>query len=510
MTKKISTLLALIFLCSDYLYPSVYDNTKFIKTDHFIVRCNSDEMQYAVYIADVAETQFRQIEGFLDYSVTHDINLIVSDDSDFLAGISFSGKLAVSPTSNQILEKTRLYYKLFNLFLRDLACESSSFPALAVGGDPVDEMLCYYSVNGFDAEDELILRDAYLRRYKGMINISSVIKEKREILDAVYSGFFNYIESVYGRKIITRVVKERIHYGNFFRALSAITGKTCSEINSGFNNYLSGKYSAVSPRNNENDFKQSVDAGDSVDFILSPDAGSVFLIKSGNGKSRVEKLDFNSGKTEKIINLADDFTFNSISYADNDRIIIAGTSKENSLVQIYSTDSFIKLNEYKLPGIFIKKISNYLSNNSFIINSDYGVLSGILVADFGNKNISHLPSATLSAVSDSVCFNGKIYYSIKNNLYTVSAADGAKLEPQPLFKIAENISSLAIEGENIVISANSASGGKVYLFSIKNGELSEVLSLDIPLYKTVINGSKLYCLVYHDGGRALLIKSLRR
>lgn len=508
MIKKVFTILTLL-LCSDYLYSSVNDNTKLLKTDHFIIRYNIDEMQYAVYIAGVAETQFRQIEGFLDYSVKEDINLVISDDGGFSSGISINGNIAINTSSDQALEKTRLYHKLFSLFLKNLTRESHGFPALTFGDDPLDEVLCYYSMNGFDTEDELVLRDAFLRKYRGVVDILSVVKESRAMTDAVYSGFFSYLESEYGKNVTTRAVKEKFHYGNFFKALSAVTGKTISDIKSGFNNYLSGKYSADSASKSD-EMSGTVNAVAAVDFLLSPDGGSILLLKNRNGEYRIEKSDLDSGETTENIKLTDNYTFNSISYADKNMIIVSGSSKDNSLVQVYSTDSFIKLNEYRLPLIFISKISTTYEKGTFIINSQYGFLSGILVADFNEKNISPLPSTTLLHVSDSTYFNGKIYYSIYNNLYETSVDNGAKVEPRPIVKLTENISSLTIEGDNIIISANSSSGGKVYLFNNKNGVFSEVFSLDKPIYKTIMNGSKLYCLVYQDGSRALLIKSLSR
>lgn len=506
--KKIFPAILVCLLSSVHVFPAPSSEQSSLKTGHFIVTYDENETPYAAFIAELAESQYGRIESFLSYSLDEPVKISISRSGSANTLPGFNNSLPVSSASDIRVTESELYYGLFMLFLKGMSAGSSGFSPVKKDNINHQAVLCSYSIRGFDASNELILKGYYRSSRGAGISLTGSVDAEREEMEALYSGFLYFIESSYGKKIMLRALKEINYYGGFINSLASVTGKTPENINGEFDVFLAQKFKEHEPSLEKQQVLELSKDGYISDFSISPDGNSLVILAEKEGKQWVERRELSGARGLAIKELESGTVFINLRHADGDYMVLAGNSSEESSVQIYTSDSLIRKREFRLPGIFINRITLY--GDTFFLNSSYGVSEGILSADFGAGLLKRRPSDRLMHDSDIIAVKGKIFYVAKRDFYEVIEADSETGEEEPVVKSKDEISSVSSSANQIIISTNSSYGGKILLFDPENRTLKQLLSLESPVYKALIKGDTVYSLTYYNGRRSIAINQIQR
>ncbi|HPJ40863.1 MAG TPA: hypothetical protein PLY21_00945 [Spirochaetota bacterium] len=506
MKKNIPVLIA-VFLCAFFPYSASSSDSSFLKTPHFIIQYNESITPHAYAVAERAENHYRNIESFLSYSLNDEIKISI-DDVKSLSGVLDFDSIKISPAVNYYDADNTLYRLIFNRFLVSIFAPATRvFKFNAVSGIIADT-LCSYSITGFNISDELVLRDAFLRSGNGKVNISEFNKYSNDTIKAAYAGFFYYIESVYGRKVMIRALKDSSYYGGFFNSLISVTGKSYQEFNSEFNAFLSGKFADNAFKNDKIRFLDLPVNALVDDFFIRNN--KLVVLAETDGNFSIIIIDLNKEKPLLSKALPENLYFKSICPVNDNNFAVAGHSGDSSTVFIYNTDSCFMTKKIDLPGIYINTINNSGKDEILFLNSVYGISKGIIKTDYNSGVLNKKNSAYIAGSSD-IIFNGEsVYYIIKRDSCDLVQYNISTSEELPLLKLQDEMASLSTAGDNIIITANNSSGGYVALYNRENGTVESLLSGCPLLYKAFVSDRNIYMLAYCNGSRRIIIRELTR
>lgn len=506
MKKRISVFFA-VLICAVEAYSIDVSDTALLKTPHFIIKYNPNSTPYAAVIADRAETHYRAIESFLSYSLNEELKIAIYDDCYSSLSPEYNS-IKLSSASNFYDTDDKLYSQIFIKFYRSMSRQTSELINLKPVNDYFVEMLCRYSAAGFNINNELILRDYFLNREAGKINIVELNNYKDDSAEAVYSGFFYFLESSYGRKVMLRALKDAAYYGSFANSLNSITGKANQEINSEFNSFLSAKFSGNVYSCNNNPFSDIQLNGNIKDFLIFKDKLAALVDIDGN--SFIEIMDLHTGKTVCTEALPKNIIFKRICHVDNNQLAVTGNSSEGTTVCIYNTDPLLLSKTMIFPGIYTNTITNSGEDEYFLFNSVYGISKGIIKADYNKLVRNKIRASHIAANSDIVLLGDSVYYIAKRDFYELIEVNIKTGAENSLLKLKDEISSLTISRNNIVLTANNPSGGYVSLFDTENGSIKSLVSGCSMVYNAYLSNEMVYILAYYNGSRRIIVKEIPR
>jgi len=379
---------------------------------------------------------------------------------------------------------------------------------LRTRNDFFEEMLCRYSATGFNVINELILRDKFLNKETGKFNITELNNYKDDTTEAVYTGFFYFIESSYGRKVMLRAIKDAAYYDSFVNSLNSVTGKSYEDINSEFYSFLSAKFSGTFDNSNNTAFSDVQFNGNIKDFVIYNDKIAVLVEITGN--NFIEIKDIHTRKTISSEALPENIIYRRIGCVFNNQLSVTGNSGEGTTLLIYKTDPMLLSREIKLPGIYINSLCNSGEDEVFLFNSIFGISSGIIEADHNSLVLKKISTSNIAVNSDLVFLGDSVYYLAKkdyNELIELNIKTGAE---RSLLKLKDGISSLTVSRNNIIIAANNHSGGYVSLFNTENGSIKSLVSNCPPVYNAYLSNEMIYILTYSNGSRRLIVKDIPR
>ncbi len=504
MKKTFPALLAL-FLCTVQAYPVESPGISFLKTPHFAIKYNENITPYASAIAERAEAHYRNIESFLSYSLDEETKIIISDGSS-LSALREYNSIKLSPSSKFHDVDTVLYSQIFNRFLDSIVSQASGVFKFKSVNDISAEMLCSYSVTGFNINNELILKDNFFNSGNNKINIIDLDNFNGDTGKAVYAGFFYFIESTYGRKVMLRALKDASYYGSFLSSLKSVTGKSTEELNTEFKTLLSGKFSETAPGIDKTGFSDFSINGYVSDFFINNDRLTVL---ADNGVVRsIIIIDLKTGKPVLKTELPGSSNFKSICPVNDNKLAAAGYNRDGSSLFIYNTDSLSMMREIRLPGVYINSINNSEKEGVLLLNSVYGTAKEIIEADYSSGVLNKKNGAHITGSSDIIFHSESVYYTAKRDLYELVEYNVSTGEERSVLKLKDEIASLSLSGDSIVIGANNSSGGYVSLYNCENSSLKQIISGCPLLYKAFASDKNIYMLAYYNGSRRIIVKEL--
>ena len=504
MKKTFPVLLAL-FLCPVQIYFVESPGISFFKTPHFAIKYNENVTPYASVIAERAEAHYRNIESFLSYSLDEETKILISDGSS-LSPLQGYNSIKLSSSAKFDDADIELYRQIFNRFLNSIFSQTSGIFKFKTINDVSADMLCSYSITGFNINNELILKDKFLHSGNNKISIIEFDSFNGYTGKAVYAGFFYFIESAYGRKVLLRALKDTSYYGSFLSSLSSVTGKSFEEFNTEFNNFLSGKFAGAASGIDKTGFSDLSINGFVSDFFINNDMLTV-LADNGAAQSIV-MFDLKTGKQSLKTELPGNYNFRSICPVYDNKLAAAGDYSDGASVFIYDTDPLSMGKEIRLPGVYINSINNSGKEGVLLLNSVCGIAKGIIEADYSSGVLNKKNGAHITGSSDIIFHSGSVYYTAKRELYELVEYNVSTGEERSVLKQKDEIVSLSLSGGSIVVTSNNSSGGYVSLFNRENGSLKTLASGCPLLYKTFTSDKNIYMLAYYNGSRRIIIKEL--
>jgi len=504
--KKIVPVLFALLTGAVYTFASETPGNTYLKTSHFIIRHNENITPYAAVVAEHAEAHYEKIESFLKYSLNETIKISVTDKGG-ISLIPEYGSIHFSPSSNFHESADVLYRQIFLRFIDSICRQTAGNFRLQTFSDLFIDMLCSYSFTGFDLHKELILRDQLKISKLNQLHIMEIDSLNGDAMKAAYAGFFYFIESSYGRKIMLRALKDSVYYGSFLNSLKSVTGKTIDEIDSEFNEFLSSKIYTAIPAGDYGILKVDFNYDHIKDFYIYN--GRITILAAQNNSTEIFMIDKNSG-IPSIIKLPGNLTLKSICHFENNYIAIAGDYGHVSSIIIYDIDQLRITRVIKLPGIHINTINNSVQDGVFMLNSVNGISGSIIETDYSSVIINRKNAADITGSSGIITRGESVYYIAKKDLYELIELNLLTGDEQPLLKSKDEIMSLTVSGDNIIIAANNSSGGYVSSINPVNG-INKILVSGCPaLYKAFVEEQTIYMLAYNNGRRKILVKELPR
>jgi len=503
--KKIFYAFTAAIILTACVCPVRASDVSFLKTPNFLIKHNRNLTAYASVVAERAESHYKNIEFFLRYSLNNYINISISENggvSHFPAYDSIN--LSAASNFNDIDDD--LYRSVFMLFIEAILNESSVLYPFIYDDEHLYNMLCCYSITGFDVKNELILHDYFLLKKNRRISIKELNSLNEETGRAAYAGFFSFLESEYGRNVMLRVLKDSGYYKSFINSLISVTGKTPEEIDSGFNNFLIKKFSGFLTSQTDERFQIIPFAGAVTDFFVSKDKLTLLVDEDGNRS--VELFDLVKNEVYLKKELQKDCLIARIFPIENNRLGVAGNSANGGRLYIHDEESLFLNNAFELPGVYINNVINYSLDNSFIVNSVAGTSSVIIEADYNKGFFNRISAPNLYKNSDIIPIGASLFYIGKKDLYEFIELSISGGEIKTWLKLSDEIVSLSVSGDIILLTANNSSGGYVLQFDFKTGNFSKIFSCSSFLYKTCVSDNRIYMLTYYNGTRSIIVENI--
>lgn len=504
--KKIVPVLFALLTGAVHTFASETPGNTYLKTSHFIIRHNENITPYAAAVAEHAEAHYKKVESFLEYSLNETIKISVTDKG----GISLIPEyksLHFSPSSNFHESIDVLYRQIFVRFINSMCRQTAGNIRLKTFNDFFTDMLCNYSITGFDLHKELILRDQLKINKLNQLHIMEIDNLNGDAIKAAYAGFFYFIESSYGRKIMLRTLKDSVYYGSFLNSLKSVTGKTIDEIDSEFNKFLSSKIYTAIPTGDYGILKMDFNYDHIKDFFIYN--GRIAILAAQNNSTEIFMIDTKTG-IPAMIKAFNNLTLKSICHFDNNYIAIAGDYGHVSSIIIYDTDRLRIEKEIKLHGIHINTINKSVQDGVLMLNSVSGISESIIAADYNSVIINRKSAGCITDSSGIITRSESVYYIAKKDLYELIELNLITGDEQSLLKTKDKIMSLTVSGDNIIIAANNSSGGYVSSINPVNGSYKILVSGCPALYKAFVEEQTVYILAYNNGSRRILMKELPR
>lgn len=393
-------------------------NWKVLYTDHFDIYYYSDMDSIAEIGATYAETAYERLKIEFRNIITRKIPLIFYNSNnhfqqtnttpgfipegvggffEFMKGrvvIPFSGSL---PSFKHVITHELVHVFMMNKIFRiikDHRSTSDLIPPLWF----VEGLAEYFS-NEWDAQSEMVLRDALLN--DGFAGLKEIYKISGSYL--MYKegeSFLHFIAEKYGRHQIIAILENVWMDSNFENVIEYTLMKKIDVIDAEWKQYLRKRFFPL--LSSLSSFKEKSEALTEIGFCFSPviktlkGKTSLFFIGNLTGYSSVYKIDYNSktdSYTKPILLFKGEQTAEyesfhlmqqSMDVSNNGLIAFVTKSGSNDVVHIYSLDAKQKISVISSPKLIT------ISSPKFSPNGNHLLFEGIDEKGFSDLYLAEI------------------------------------------------------------------------------------------------------------------------